>query len=251
VRFSGGEPTIYKYLGNLVSFCKGNQVERIAISTNGSADISLYEDLFNRGVNDFSISLDSGCCSIGDKMAGGVSGAWERVIETIKYLSKRTYVTVGMVFTEENINQCLEYVLFADSLGVSHIRVIPSAQYNKALSILTKLPEEILNKHKILKYRINNINSGKHVRGLQKNDCNRCWLGLDDMVCVGGYHFPCIIHMREGGDPIGKIGQDIRTQRESWVKNHNCQTDPICIKNCLDVCRDYNNKYEELHDKTS
>ena len=29
---------------------------------------------------------------------------------------------------------------------------------------------------------------------------------------------------------------------DKWVKEHNCHMDPICKKNCLDVCIDYCNK---------
>jgi len=242
VRFTGGEPTLWNGLDKLVKLCKdSNVVERIAISTNGSRNIEVYHHLIECGVNDFSISLDSGCCSIGDALAGNIVGAWDKVVKNIEELSKVTYVSVGMVFTPDNIDTCVEDVMFAHSLGVSDIRVIPSAQYNQALTKLSELPKEILDKYPILKYRINNIKDGRHVRGLNKDSCTKCWLGLDDMAVAQGKHFPCIIHLREGGDPIGDINDDIREAREKWVMNHNPLKDPICVKNCLDVCQDFNN----------
>jgi len=247
VRFSGGEPTLYSGLSKLVSAAKAGGIENIAISTNGSADRDLYKKLIDAGTNDFSISLDGGCCSVGDKMAGK-SGSWETVVENIRYISSKTYVSVGMVFTEENIGDCVEAVKFADSLGVSDIRVIPSAQYNRALLKLADLPEEILSKYAILRYRINNVRNGRHVRGLKEKDCSKCWLGLDDMAVAGGYHFPCIIHLREGGDPIGKVGETTRQDRLDWVMRHDAKADPICAKNCLDVCIAYNNKANVTHE---
>jgi hypothetical protein len=48
--------------------------------------------------------------------------------------------------------------------------------------------------------------------------------------------------MREHGKPIGKVGPNIRKERFDWLKNHNCFEDPICKKNCLDVCVAFNNK---------
>jgi molybdenum cofactor biosynthesis enzyme MoaA len=246
VRFSGGEPTLYRGLVDLVKRCKEGGVEHIAISTNGFTKYEKYLELIDAGVNDFSISLDGCCASIGDAMAGGIPGAWEKVVENIKRLSKITYVTVGMVFNETNIDQCVESVLFADSLGVSDIRVIPSAQYNKALSLLALLPENVLDKYPILRYRIENLNEGRHVRGLSEHDCNRCWLALDDMAVAGGEdglkHFPCIIHLREGGNPIGRVGTEMRQERLNWILNHDSFSDKICRENCLDVCVDYNNK---------
>lgn len=240
VRFSGGEPTLYSQLDLLVKYCKDHGVEHIAISTNGSAKTEYYEYLIKCGVNDFSISLDSGCCSVGDEMAGNIEGSWDIVTKNIKHLSKLTYVSVGVVFSDENVFDAVDTVKYADSLGVSDIRVIPAAQYGKALEMLTNLPKEILDKYPILNYRIKRANVGGHVRGIQDNDSTPCRLVLDDMASANGYHFPCIIYMREGGDPIGIIGEGMREERSEWMKNHTPSKDKICSKMCLDVCVDYN-----------
>lgn len=242
VRFSGGEPTLYPHLNELVKLCKQGGVERIAVSTNGSASLGLYDELVESGVNDFSISLDSGCCAISEKMTGGIKNSFDKVVNTIKWLSKISYVTVGMVFTNDNYDTCLDDVLFVDSLSVSDIRVIPSAQFNKALVKLNELPESIKNKYPILKYRIEHTKNNITVRGLSDNDTTFCPLILDDMAVAGQWHFPCIIYLREGGDPIGEINGDIRQDRLEWYKKHNTHIDRICRGNCLDVCRDYNNK---------
>lgn len=247
IRFSGGEPTMYNGLTELVELCRDNGVERIAISTNGSNSFRFYSKLVSAGVNDFSISLDACCATVGNIMSGGVK-CWSKVVENIKALSEVTYVSVGMVFTEKNVNECLESVLFADSLGVSDIRVIPSAQYNQALLKLKNLPEDIINKYPILKYRINNVKIGRHVRGISNGNRDRCWLALDDMAVAGDrYHFPCVIYLREGGNPIGKVDENFRLQRMEWIANHKPWEDPICMSNCLDVCVDYNKRASGTH----
>jgi MoaA/NifB/PqqE/SkfB family radical SAM enzyme len=232
VRFTGGEPTLYRSLIRLVKQAKEGGVERIAISTNGFSDSDIYIELIEAGVNDISISLDACCALIGEKMSGGINGSWNKVVDNISLLSKLTYVTVGMVFNESNVCDCVESVLFADSLGVSDIRVIPSAQYNEALL------------YPILKYRIENLKNDIHVRGLSENDSHTCWLAMDDMAVAGGdkglKHFPCIIHLREGGNPIGYVGPNMRQDREDWLLEHDPFTDPICLANCLDVCTHYN-----------
>lgn len=246
IRFSGGEPTLYKKLNDLVKLCKDQGIERIAISTNGSASLNLYNSLVENGVNDFSISLDACCSSTGDIMTG-VKNKWNKVIENIKELSKKTYVTVGMVFTEQNINKCIESILFARSLGVSDVRVIPSAQYNKALNKLSYLPD-ILNKYPILKYRVNNVKNNRHVRGILKEDTNKCYIVLDDMAASQDKHFPCIIYLREKGNPIGKIGPNMRRERYEWFKNHNTKKDIICKENCLECLCHHNNTVEKFID---
>lgn len=246
IRFSGGEPTLHEFIVPIIHRAKINGIDRIALSTNGSADTELYHELYVSGVNDFSISLDSGCCSVGEKLTGGVKGSWDKAVDNIKYLSKLTYVTVGMVFNEDNINSAVESIKFVSGLGVADIRIISSSQYNKAIDNLQELPNSILEKHPILKYRVDNYIKGRSIRGLTSNDSSYCSLVLDDMAVAGGYHYPCIIYMRQHGKPIGRIGtiDTVRKERLNWSLHHNCMEDPICNENCLDVCVDYNNRFD-------
>lgn len=247
IRFSGGEPAYWKGLMDLVKYTKSRGVERIAVSTNGSADRDFYRELIGVGVNDFSISLDACCSETGDKMAGGKKGSWEKVVDNIRYLSKLTYVTVGVVLTEDNIAEFQETVRFAsEDLGVSDIRIISSAQWNETLTQGLGIPQEILDKHQILKYRVKNIEENRHVRGITENDNHQCPLALDDMAVLNGQHFPCIIYMREQGGAIGRVDNNVRNVREKWVKEHNTFEDKICRENCLDVCVDYNNRVKQL-----
>lgn len=242
VRFSGGEPLTYKGLPDLVCQCKAGGVERIAISTNGSAPLERYLELVDFGVNDFSISLDACCSSTGDKMAGGIRGAWDKVIKNIAELSKRTYVTVGVVETADNLSEMLETVKLAHSLGVADIRIISSAQGNESLNEALTIPEDILAAHPILRYRVNNIANRVPQRGIGPSDSHKCYLVLDDIAAVAGYHFPCIIYLREQGKPIGKVGPGMRQERRAWFEAHDSAKDPICSKNCLDVCVAHNNQ---------
>lgn len=61
--------------------------------------------------------------------------------------------------------------------------------------------------------------------------------------------YSCIIALREGAKPIGKVGPNMRKERFDWFKNHDTYNDPICKKNCLDVCRDYNNKFRSYFEQ--
>lgn len=246
IRFSGGEPTLHKDIVEAVDYAKNKGIKRIAISTNGSSSLELYKELINKGVNDFSISLDACCAEDGDKMAGGKKGSWEKVVNNIREISKLTYVTVGVVLTPENIEKSIDIIYFAHDLGVADIRVISSAQWDKPIPGLSTIKQDVLDAHPILKYRVNNFIQGRNVRSIKKTDNKRCPLVLDDSVIAGDYFFPCIIYMREKGNPIGKVGNNMRKLQAEWVKFHNTHTDPICKKNCLDICVDYNNKCREL-----
>lgn len=243
IRFSGGEPTLYAGLTELVELAKVRGITRVALSTNGSATAKQYRELIAAGVDDFSVSLDACCAEDGDKMSGGRKGAWETVVANIQWLSLETYVTVGVVLTETNAARTEEIVRFADSLGVSDIRVIPAAQESCKLPTIA-VAEDLLAKYPILRYRETNLRNGKAVRG---NPVKRCGLVLDDMAVMGQKHYPCIIYLREGGKPIGDICQTMRQQRQEWYENHDCTVDQICAGNCLDVCVDYNHKFAEWH----
>lgn len=246
IRFSGGEPTLYNSLHGLVVLCKWNNVERIAISTNGSAPLHYYKELIKCGANDFSISLDACCASTANIMAGK-QGYYNTIVNNIRELSKLAYVTVGIVFDEKNISQLIGTIQLAKELGVSDIRIIPSAQYHQE-DILTQLQLDFIDKYPILKYRLSNHNSGFRIRGLTIFDNNHCPLVLDDIAIAGNYHYPCIIYLREQGNPVGNLSHlsEVRGQRLNWYQTHNCYEDKICRKNCLDVCRAYNNKYAEF-----
>jgi pyruvate-formate lyase-activating enzyme len=246
LRLSGGEPLLYKGLVDLVVAAREGGVERIAISSNGSFPLKNYLALIEAGVNDLSISLDACCAEDGNKMAGGVKGSWARVVENIRELSRHTYVTVGVVLTEDNQAKINEIIEFAAELGVADIRVIPAAQKGQRLSPV-EVDSAILARLPILRYRLDNLNQGLTVRGLSVTDADHCGLVLDDMAVCEGRHYPCIIYLREGGDAIGPVGPEMRAQRALWSAIHNPKEDPICASNCLDVCVAYNNRFRDFH----
>jgi MoaA/NifB/PqqE/SkfB family radical SAM enzyme len=244
IRFSGGEPTIWKDLISLVEYTKLKpSIEHIALSTNGSATLEFYTQLCKAGVNDFSISLDACCAMTADKMAG-TNARFDHISQVIKELSKMTYVTVGVVLDDRNDGELKKIIDYATGLGVSDIRIIPSAQSNHFLNI------DIETNYPILKYRINNIKNGRHIRGIENHNCSECHLVKDDMVILHGKHFPCIIYMREQGEALGdvygKTLKEIKAEREAWFDKTNIKENPICKKNCLDVCIDHNDKVNQF-----
>jgi MoaA/NifB/PqqE/SkfB family radical SAM enzyme len=247
VRFSGGEPTLWPNLEKIVKYCKKSGVEKIAISTNGSARLQNYLKLYEAGVNDFSISFDACCSSTGNIMAG-IKGSYDIIAKNIGILSKLTYVTVGVVLTETNMPELNKIIELSTSLGVSDIRLITAAQIGKYLPKEFKLSERNKNMP-ILNYRLKNIRKGKPIRGISTIDNYRCPLVIDDMAVLQGKHYPCIIYLREYGDAIGNVSPNMRKERFEWYMKHNCFEDEICKNNCLDVCVDYNNRVLEFMKK--
>jgi molybdenum cofactor biosynthesis enzyme MoaA len=251
VRFSGGEPMLYPNLKLLVEEAREMGIERVALSTNGSFHLRRYMELVEAGVNDFSISLDACCAADCSKMAGGDDSdiLWGILTHNIRELSKVTYVTVGVVLTDDNVAQMQGIVEYAHSLGVSDIRIIPAAQEGNMIAGVEDIPQAILDAHPILAYRVANILSGKPVRSIQEYDSKRCYIPVDDSVVAGDNHFACVIYLREQGDPIGQVGPNMRQERIEWSEEHDAFNDPICRKNCLDVCVEHNNKCAACHNR--
>lgn len=247
IRFSGGEPCLHKNIESILRYTKKKckELKHMAISTNGSLHMDRYRKFIKLGVNDFSISLDACCSKVGDKMAGGIQGAFDTVTANIKEISKLTYVTVGVVVDKDNVTELNGIVKFADSLGVSDIRLISSAQTND-INVFNDLviEDEYLNKYPILRYRYNHFKIKRNVRGILDTDSTMCGLMLDDLIIKGKYHYPCVIKMREGCEPIGKMNKDYREQRLKHFQSCNTHCDKICKQNCLDVCIDHNNKWD-------
>jgi molybdenum cofactor biosynthesis enzyme MoaA len=239
-RFSGGEPTLWGELPGLVLFAASfRATEHVAVSTNGSAPLEVYEDLHACGVNDFSISLDACCASTASVMSGGACDL-EHIKKAINLCASMTYTTVGVVLTKENLDQIPGILEFAYQNNVADVRLISAAQWDAPLAI--HVEEKYLKKFPILAYRYQNMLNGVPVRGLRVGDLKKCGLVLDDMAVSGDCHYPCIIYLREGGVPIGSVYGDMKAERSEWYRSHDPHTDPICQKNCLDVCVAYNNK---------
>jgi len=254
IRFSGGEPTLWKDLSELVSYTAKKGIDHIAISTNGAASWGVYKDLLYAGVNDFSISLDACCSATGKTMCGG-RASWEKVTKNIEQLSYHAFITVGIVLTEDNVAEAATTVILAHKLGVTDIRIIPAATSGDKIDAVALNVEELRSKcgklfslHPILEYRMNRMKT-RPIRGLLPSDNNRCPLVMDDAAVAGkeALHFPCIIYMRRGGKPMGSMhNPQWREDRGYWAAAHNTHEDPICKGYCLDVCVDYNNRVREL-----
>lgn len=241
IRFSGGEPTLYKGLKLLVKRAYDEGIGAIAISTNGTASLEEYLELVALGVNDFSISLDACCATTGAKMYGGDGDVWEKVVSNIRDISTMVYTTIGVVVTGENAEEVPGIVKLAQDMGVDDVRLIPSSGKNGVLPKIKMIPKTEMD---ILEYRLKRMRDGEPFRGLRPGDSPKCYLVLDDIAQAKGSHFPCIVYMREGGRPIGPdIGiKGVRMARNAWHNLHDSFRDPICRENCLDVCVDFNNK---------
>jgi molybdenum cofactor biosynthesis enzyme MoaA len=252
IRFSGGEPTLHPQLLDMVKEARSYKcIDRIAVSTNGSADLNYYKQIIAAGVNDFSISCDTCDSVVGRELAGCQDTTWHKVISNITELSKLTYVILGITINEKNCHNIKQILEFADSLGVADMKLSTSTHWNKPIPNLETIPEQILNRHPILKYRVSHFKKGRNVRGLTEHDCHKCLLVQDDIIIVGDKHYACIVQARERASAIGKLASvaQMRKERLEWAMARDTFEDPVCKHFCMDIFIDCNNRICELQGK--
>ncbi len=248
VRFSGGEPTVYRGLRECVRLCQAGGVARIALSTNGSLPLRAYEALLHDGVSELAISVDAARPALADDLAGR-PGQWARTVANLRALAPQTYVIANIVLTAANATATAETVRFVHALGVADIKLMTDthcAHQPRALEVLGQLEPELLAAHPLLRYRVRRLLAGRDVRGLGPGDSPRCHLVKDDSAVAGRWHFPCAIYARECGAPIGPVGPRMRAQRQRWFEQHQALQDPICRRACPDFMADYNRRCEAL-----
>ncbi len=245
LHITGGEPTVKHNLVEIISYAKSKGI-RVGISTNGSKSLDYYKELIKAGIELFSISLDVHQKEMNSKFCN-VHGVFDLVASNIKGLSKLSYVTVGTVLNEDNIDYCNKIFNYISGLGAADIRIGTATQYNKMVKF--NLSKYLLNRHKILKYRVENYNNGLNMRGSNLCKSNKCYLVLDDLTIKGKEYYPCAVYAREGGKPIGIFGPENEVERLKWFQNHDSHMDPICKKYCMDFKCRFNEKAAEKLEK--
>jgi MoaA/NifB/PqqE/SkfB family radical SAM enzyme len=241
VHLTGGEPTVRGDLGDIVRVVREHGM-RVGISTNGSRTYDYYSGLIDLGVELFSISLDVHTEDL-NRVFTRVGGVFERVVSNIRQLAPRVYVNVGVVFNDDNIQYHNEICRFISGLGVADIRIMTSTKYNKVMKL--GVDSDLLVKHPILKYRVDNFNAGRNMRGSGLSTTCKCYLVRDDVTIYGQDFYSCAVYLREGGHPIGKFGDGNVELREEWFRRHNSHEDPICRNYCMDFKCMFNDRVEQ------
>jgi molybdenum cofactor biosynthesis enzyme MoaA len=247
IHLTGGEPTVRKDLLDIVSNINKKNI-RVGISSNGSQSIDYYNKLIDNGVELFSFSLDIHKSELNKKFTA-IDNIFDKVVTNIKSTANRVYVNVGVVFNDDNISYYKEILEFISGLGVTDIRIMTATKFNQIIKF--DVPQYLLDKHQILKFRIENYNSGKNIRGSSLANTTKCHLVRDDITLVGEYLFPCAVYAREGGNSFGIFDSLNEVKRLAFFNNHNSHKDEICKKFCMDFKCRFNDKVEELSLKDS
>jgi MoaA/NifB/PqqE/SkfB family radical SAM enzyme len=240
VQLTGGEPTLYPQLSSFCKFITDHGV-KVGLSSNGSADFEFYKKL---SVDMFSISLDDYDNDILIKR-GYLDP--EKIIYNIKKLSKIAYVNIGLIIDSLNVDRIQNIISFILNLGVADIKLSVSTKDEIKPQFDLNLD---FNKYPILNYRVDRFRRGLNMRGMYDSDDFKCHLVKNDISIVGKYHYPCLLYAREGGNPIGYLGDNVYFNRTRWFEQHNPINDPICKKYCMDFKCAFNRERHLLEQLT-
>lgn len=109
---TGGEPTLFKRLDEIINYAKNLNFETISITTNSlSLNERRMDLLIKNGISEFVLSLEG--LETHDKIRG-IEGNTKKVIRNIDYLNKINFKNIKIAFTimAENIHQIDEIINF-------------------------------------------------------------------------------------------------------------------------------------------
>ncbi|MCK5023359.1 MAG: radical SAM protein [Candidatus Aenigmarchaeota archaeon] len=123
VTFSGGEPTIYPYIKDAVSYAKELGLV-VHMNTNGFLfSEKMAKELYSLGLSQVQINIDSLDSENHDNVRG-MEGSHKRAIEALKNARKAGITCVSQtVLTKENEDKIIDIFKFARSLGLQRCRV--------------------------------------------------------------------------------------------------------------------------------
>lgn len=129
VSFSGGEPTLYKRLIDLIRYA-GRKGIMSCITSNGLVIDKDYADrLAGAGLKRAHISLDSHRKKVHDHFVG-MNGAYRRTVSAIKHVSRLVPdkihdLRINTVLNRINYTELDRFIRFVGDLGVRDIKFLP------------------------------------------------------------------------------------------------------------------------------
>ncbi|MEN8906046.1 MAG: radical SAM protein [Clostridiales bacterium] len=121
IAFSGGEPSLFRRLPEIILFCKMKK-KQVVLITNGSAsERHDYKMLIESGVNLFEIPIHSYNFAEHDKLSG-IKNSWKNSVQSVKtILSLKGSVVVVIVITKINYKSLPRTIQFIKELGINQI----------------------------------------------------------------------------------------------------------------------------------
>ncbi len=256
IQWTGGEATVHPDLARWVARATDGGMAS-SISTNGTAPPETYEALVAAGMGRFYVSLDLVEGRAFDHQTGS-TGLLTRVRENIERLCALPagpHVTVNSILDADSFRDLMardgaglkQLLHWCQQAGVDDFKFLPASRAR----LVTVFDEpgswerfeqlcqrEVPGRYPMFHYRLRSMRSGGH--GLGRGRRHPCWLALDDRAFDSRGAYPCIVRLREGGQPLFHHGDDIPARLRSLAAflATDRAADPICRAHCYDLYRE-------------
>ena len=267
VQWTGGEATLHP---RIVDFVRRSATLGMnnSVSTNGTAPVARYVDLAMAGMRRFYVSVDVLDAACFDAITGS-KGRLPHVLAVVDALcglrerGHDVHVTVNTVLGRGLVCRLLadgaaglrSFLTWLCGSGADDFKFLPDAAetvpelfggdelFSHFLAVCAReVPDRFLMFH----HRLRAIGQGGH--GFPDGRRRLCFQCLDDRAfdSVGAY--PCVIHLREGGEKLyahDDPEDHKRRQLGAFLPQDRSQ-DPICRRCCFDLYRGLNERVEFL-----
>lgn len=260
LHFTGGEATLHPLLPEFIRLSKEKGIIT-SITTNGTADVGLMNELLASGLYEIRISIDGYRSDDVDGIVG-VPGTFEKVIRNIKNLThqrdkenKNIFIilnaTIG-TYNIDKIQSMLEFLLKFKPNDIKFLVVaeqeeqIQNHSSREAVNRLLHFIESSGHNMPLLTDKIRHL-FRKNIYGLKTKPSqyimNKCFIPLTERTVDANGIYPCSIYLRYYGPPLIKSSASFAEQQKaivSFIEENECIVDDICVNNCTRCTRDFN-----------
>lgn len=263
IHFTGGEATLLSCLPDIVNYASSRGI-KTSLTSNGTAQPELYQELIASGMVNMRISLDFNS-DIADHYSGK-KGAFEKTVKSINAIAEKKgqafNLTINTCVWKDNLPLLPEIIRDFIALGVDDIKLMPVRQWRDELAAECKeeyerkiLPEVIKllpdGKYPLLRFRLPKLLTDTVSGFSSARMPKRCYLMLEERCIDHESYYPCFIYYQESGEPIGSISEPIKEQKTKIISFALRQSvkNKICMRNCADATNLFNCYVEDLLEK--
>jgi radical SAM protein with 4Fe4S-binding SPASM domain len=252
--FTGGEPTLYENLPELVQYAENKGIIT-GINTNGRklADEVFLKRLIDAGLDHIQITLESSNPIIHDKMVN-LQGAWSETIAGIKNVLKHNvFMMTNTTMLKDNYSNISDTLDLLAELGVPTVGLNALIYSGKGKDVGTGLSETQLaplleiakvktqtNNQKLIWYtpthycRFNPITHDLGVKGCSAALYNMCIEPNGDVLPCQSYYFPLGNILSDSWDSIWnhQLSKQLRERKNLPQKCNHCELIQECGGGC-------------------
>ena len=267
VQWTGGEATLDPRLADFVGRSATLGMSN-SISTNCTAPVAQYQDLVMAGMKRFYVSvdvLDGGCFDTITRSQGRLPHVLA-VIDALCGLRERghdIHVTINTVLSRDLAAGLLadraaglrSFLTWLCGSGADDFKFLPDAAetlpalfggdelFARFLAVCVR---EVPGRFLMFHHRLRTIGQGGH--GFSDGRRRLCFQCLDDRTFDSAGAYPCVIHLREGGERLYARDdpEDLKRKQLGAFLRQDRSRDPICRRCCFDLYRGLNERVEFL-----